>query len=258
MTGRELHDGRCLMRLSRLSTLALAACSMLCCALRVEAVTSARDTHEPIYAGLTGVTALENSRVLVERFIIQPGQSTGVHFHAGHRLMIVVKGGVLRSVDTGRSTLWPDARVAWQDDHEPRDAGNTNTGTAPIELLWATIKPASKSNSASAIASAQYGYLNYPNVPGEDLLENAWVIVQRFQLKPGQWEGVHAHNPNTFYVFIKGAHWLTKSKENPRGAPGSAPDGLVAWMDPIDISDEHQSGNIGTTTGDVVWVALKQ
>ncbi|MGB6307519.1 MAG: hypothetical protein WBF89_06960 [Steroidobacteraceae bacterium] len=243
------------MRLGRLILLALAACPMLCCALRAEALTSEQDTHEPIYAGVSGVTVLENPRVLVQRFIIQPGQSTGVHFHAGHRLMIVVKGGVLRSVDTRRSTLWPDARVVWQDDHARRDAGSTNTGAAPIELLWATIKPAS---AAAAVAPAQFGYLNYPNVPGEDLLENEWVIVQRFQLKPGQWEGVHAHNPNTFYIFIKGAHWLTKSKENPRGMPGSAADGLVAWMDPIDIGDEHQSGNIGTTTGDVVWVALKQ
>jgi hypothetical protein len=76
-------------------------------------------------------------------------------------------------------------------------------------------------------------------------------------MKPGEWEGLHAHNPNTFYIFIKGGHWLSKSKAHPQGISGTAEDGTVAWMDTIDMSEEHQSGNIGTTTSEVVWVALK-
>jgi quercetin dioxygenase-like cupin family protein len=242
-------------QVSRLIMVALAAWPLVCSAHRADAVTPRGEIQERIYAGLTGVTVLENSRVLVQRFIIQPGQSTGVHYHSGNRLLVFVKGGVLRSMETGRSSLWPDGRVVWQGDHERADEGSTNTGAAPIELLWATIKPTA---AAAAAPGQQAQYLSYPNVAGEDVLENDWVIVQRFQLKPGQWEGIHAHNPNTFYIFIRGAHWLTKSKESPQGVPGSAPDGLVAWMDPIDISDQHQSGNVGTTTGDVVWVALKQ
>jgi hypothetical protein len=88
-------------------------------------------------------------------------------------------------------------------------------------------------------------------------LENDWVIVQRFKLKPGEWEGVHPHNPNTFYIFIKGGEWLSKSRAHPEGVPGTADDGAVAWMDAIDLGEQHQSGNTGTRESEVVWVALK-
>ncbi len=207
-----------------------------------------------IYADLEGSTVLENSRVLVQRFTLRPGQSTGFHTRAGSRLLVYVKGGILTSKATGRSTVWPDGRVVWQDDARG-DEGSTNTGPSPIEFLCATLKPVQP--AAAAAAPGRFGYLDYPNLPGEDVLENDRVIVQRFKMKPGQWEGIHAHNPNTFYIFIKGGQWLSKSKEHPEGVPGSAADGLVAWMDAIDIADQHQSGNTGTTTAEVVWVALK-
>ena len=223
-------------------------------ALMACASASGKAAQQPIYAGLSGQTVLENSRVIVQRFTIQPGQSTGFHTHSGNQLLVFVKGGILTS-KAGRSTVWPDGRVVWEGDRERGEEGSTNSGTAPIELLWVTLKPRP---AAVAAQKPRYGYLNYPNLPGEDVLENDQVIVQRFKMNPGQWEGIHAHNPNTFYIFIKGGKWLSKSKEHPEGVPGSAADGLVAWMDTIDISDQHQSGNVGTNSTDVVWVSLKQ
>lgn len=138
------------------------------------------------------------------------------------------------------------------------DEGRTNSGHQPIELLWIVLKPSAASAGASANTKPAWGYLNYPNVPGEDVLENNWVIVQRFKMKPGEWEGVHAHNPNTFYIFIKGGSWLSKSRTHPAGVPGSATDGTIAWMDTIGLSEQHQSGNTGSNETEVVWVALKQ
>lgn len=215
--------------------------------------------HRQIYADLTGTTVLENDKVIVQRFVIQPSQSTGRRTQSARQLLVFVKGGVLKSKATGRSTLWPDGRVVWQERPGRADEGSTNTGAAPIELLWATLKPTgSLSGSAASEKAPRYGYLNYPNVAGEDVLENDWVIVQRFKLNPGQWEGIHAHNPNTFYIFIKGGRYLSKSRQHPQGIAGTAEDGTVAWMDTIDISDEHQSGNTGTTAAEVVWVSLKR
>ena len=63
--------------------------------------------REPIYSNVSGTIALDNERVRVRRFVIQPGQSTGRHAHAARQLLIFIKGGVLTS-KTGRSTLWPD------------------------------------------------------------------------------------------------------------------------------------------------------
>lgn len=214
-------------------------------------------TSQPIYSDLIPTIALENDHVVVQRFIIQPAQSTGYHTHAAHQLLVFVKGGVLRS-KAGRSTLWPDGRVVWFQD-SGHDEASTNAGRVPIELLWVTLKPVeSASRALTSGKTPKYGYLNYPNIPGEDVLENDRVIVQRFKLNPGEWEGVHAHNSNTFYIFIKGGQWVSKSREHPEGVPGYAEAGAVAWMDAIDIGDEHQSGSVGTNSSEVVWVALKK
>ena len=212
--------------------------------------------NRPTYSKLTGTIALENDQVVVERFIIPPGRSTGHHTHPAHELLVFVKGGVLTKA--GRSTLWSDGRVIWMQD-PGQDEGSTNTGRTPLELLWVTLKPVESTTRASGSGNnSTFGYLNYPNIPGEDVLENDQVIVQRFKMDPGQWEGIHAHNPNTFYIFIKGGQWSSKSREHPDGVAGSAPDGAVAWMDTIDLADQHQSGNTGSKTSEVVWVALKR
>ena len=105
----------------------------------------------------------------------------------------------------------------------------------------------------------KYRYLNYPNIPGEDLLENNLVIVQRFTVNPGQWEGVHAHHPDMLYIHIKGGQWAARSKhEGEHAYPAPSPDGEVGWMPTIDLSEGHESGNIGKDPIDLVWVTLKQ
>jgi len=79
--------------------------------------------RSPIYARLHGEVLLENSRVLVERFVLQPGESTGRHTHSSNQLLVFIKGGMLKSVRTGRSTLWRDGRVVWQSATDRKDEG---------------------------------------------------------------------------------------------------------------------------------------
>ena len=33
--------------------------------------------------------------------------------------------------------------------------------------------------------------------------------------------------------------------------------GSVGWMDPVDMSEAHESGNTGDTTIDLIWMTLK-
>ena len=214
----------------------------------------------PIYAALQGELLLDNSRVLVERFVLKPGQSTGRHIHGGDQLLVFVKGGVLRSTATGRVTLWRDGHVVWQNSSDPSDEGSQNVGTQPVVMIWVTLKPSARPALplTAPAAERQDAHLNYPNIPGEDLLENDRVIVQRFVVNPGQWEGVHAHRPNMLYIHIKGGQWAARSKREPEHPyPAPSPDGEVGWMPPIDISEGHESGNVGNQPIDLIWVTLK-
>ena len=222
------------------------------------AATTAAANIAPTFANLQGEVVLENPRVLVQKFVIQPGQSTGLHTHPGNQLLVFIKGGVLRS-ESGRSTLWKDGRVLWQNATDRADDGGTNTGSTPIEIICVNLKPVESATTAPPGAKPKYQYLNYPNIPGEDLLENDWVIVQRFTVNPGQWEGVHAHHPDMLYIHIKGGQWAARSKREAEHAyPKASPDDEVGWMPTIPLSEGHESGNIGKNPIDLIWVTLKQ
>jgi predicted component of type VI protein secretion system len=208
------------------------------------------------FADLKGQVVLDNPRVNVQKFFVLPGQATGRHSHPGDQLLVFVNGGVLSSKASGRSTLWRDGRVVWQGASDAADDGSTNTGATPIELICVTLKPGSDSHSTD---KRKYHYLNYPNIPGEDILENDLVIVQRFTVFPGQWEGVHEHVPNMLYIHIKGGQWAARLKGQPEHLyPAPSPDGSVGWMQPYTLDQGHESGNLGKEPIDLIWVTLKK
>jgi predicted metal-dependent enzyme (double-stranded beta helix superfamily) len=214
---------------------------------------------DPSFAGLQGEVLLDNARVFVQKFVVEPGQSTGRHMHPADQLLVFIKGGVLKSQATGRATLWRDGRVEWQSATDPADEGATNTGATPIDMDLVTLKPVAQTAAAVPAGKPKYQYLDYPNIPGEDLLENDQVIVQRFTVKPGQWEGVHAHCPDMLYIHIKGGQWAEKTYKEPEHPyPNPSPDGEVGWMATIDVSVGHQSRNISKNPIDLVWVTLKK
>jgi len=216
-----------------------------------------------VYAGLHGTVQLDNERVLVQKLVIPAGVSTGRPVHGGDQLQVFIRGGVFKSLSTGRETLWKPGRVVWHDEPDPSDHGYINTGAAPIEMIWVSVKSWIPIAAVPAVgadqATAKYAYLNYPLIPGEDLLENEQVIVQRFLVDAGQWEGVHAHHPDMLYIHVKGGQWGARSyaePEHPYDHP--AADGEVGWMPTIDISEGHESGNIGSEPIDLIWVTLKR
>ena len=190
------------------------------------------------YANITGTLLLENERVVAEKFIVRPGESTGRHTHRSDQLVVFIKGGVLTENATGRATLWRDGRVLWREATRQPDEGSTNTGASPVEFDLVTLKPVPL--HAAAGTQPKFRYLNYPNIPGEDLLENDSVIVQRFLVNPGQWEGVHAHHPDMLYIHVRGGRWAARSKTEPeRVYPEDSPDASVGWMRLVDISEGH-------------------
>jgi mannose-6-phosphate isomerase-like protein (cupin superfamily) len=208
------------------------------------------------YEGLHGKLELDNERVVVEKFLLQPGQSTGRGADSADRLLVFIKGGMLRTA-AGRSTIWRDGRVLWQNAGDHFDEEAVNSGETPIEFVRVRLKPVTSRTTPAH--EPKYRHLNYPNIPGEDLLENDQVIVQRFVVNPGQWEGVHAHHPDMLYIHIKGGQWAARSYREPEHAyPEPSPDGEAGWMPTIELGEGHESRNIGREPIDLVWVTLKK
>lgn len=239
--------------MSRALSIAVAALVLL---LAMHCKPAAAQEVASVYSSLQGQVVLENDRVRVEKYLLAPGQSTGRHSHSSDQLLVFIKGGVLRSA-SGRAVLWRDGRVVFERGDDASDGGSTNVGTTPIEMIWVRLKQAPHPAAPASTARTDY-HLNYPNIPGEDLLENNRVVVQRFVVKPGQWEGVHAHRPGMLYIHIKGGAWGERTYKQPEHSSGPfAPDGSVGWMRTVDISEGHESRNEGSQPIDLIWVTLK-
>jgi quercetin dioxygenase-like cupin family protein len=101
------------------------------------------------YADLQGEVTLDNERVLVQKFVIQPGQSTGPRTSTVDQLLVFIKGGVLKSA-AGRSIVWKDGRVQWRNAADRSDAGAVNVGAAPIEIICVSLKPVASPTKLSA------------------------------------------------------------------------------------------------------------
>ena len=208
--------------------------------------------HDP-----DGEVLIDNEHVVVQRFIVPPGEWEGLHAHPGNQVYVHVVGGTWsgRAGDesTYDDTVTETGSVGWMERiplSEEHESGNT--GDAPIDLVWVTLK-----GDGPIRPEVETRPLGYPKIPMELLLENDRVIGQRVQVEPGQWEGIHSHPSNQVFIHLKGGTWAGRMGGVLSPTTSTRADGHVGWMDAIDISEEHESGNVGETTIDLVWVTLK-
>ncbi len=204
-----------------------------------------------------GEVLLENEHVVVQRFIVGPGKWEGVHSHPGNQLYVHVKGGEWSGRAGGESTFSgsvdADGAVGWMapiplsEEHE-----SGNTGDTPIDLIWVTLK-----GDGPIAPDVDRTPQIYPEIPLELLLENSRVIVQRVQVEPDEWEGIHSHPGNQVYIHINGGIWSERRGGEQLPPSPFSKTGSVGWMDSVDMSVKHESGNTGDTTIDLIWVTLK-
>ncbi len=101
---------------------------------------------------------------------------------------------------------------------------------------------------------------SYPNIPGEVLLDDERVVVQRFRLEPGVWEGIHEHPEYQLVIVLQSSDELTERfgdtetvltiDEEQRQQSMS-----VFWRPgPVELSERHETGNTGTRP--LEWIAI--
>jgi len=204
-----------------------------------------------------GDVVLENEHVVLQRLVVGPGEWEGVHSHPGNQLYVHIKGGEWSGRIGGKpeysEIVSRDGEVGWMD-AIPLSAGHNsgNTGDTPIDLIYVTLK-----GDAPIAPDVEHVPQFYPNIPMELLLENNRMIVQRVKVEPGQWEGIHSHPGNQIFIHIKGGVWSGRRDGKSTNSRTVREDGAVGWMDAIDLSEGHESGNIGDTNIDLIWITLK-
>lgn len=204
-----------------------------------------------------GEVVLNNEHVILQRLVVPAGEWEGVHSHPGNQLYVHINGGEWSGRLGGETaysgSISEDGSVGWMD-AIPLNAGHNsgNTGDTPIDLIYVTLK-----GDGPITPEIEVKPQVYPDIPLELLLENDRMIVQRVQVEPGQWEGIHSHPGNQVFIHVKGGTW--SGRRNGVQSPPSPPrqDGEVGWMEAVDISEKHESGNTGDTTIDLVWITLK-
>jgi len=204
-----------------------------------------------------GEVVLENEHVVLQRLVVPAGEWEGIHSHPGNQLYVHIDGGEWSGRIGGKSEysgiVSEDGGVGWMD-AIPLSAGHNsgNTGDTPIDLIYVTLK-----GDVPIAPEFEHVPQHYPNIAMELLLENDRMIVQRVQVEPGQWEGIHSHPGNQVYIHVKGGIW-SERRDGVQSPPSPfQEDGSVGWMDAIDISEAHEFGNTGDTTIDLIWVTLK-
>jgi predicted metal-dependent enzyme (double-stranded beta helix superfamily) len=107
------------------------------------------------------------------------------------------------------------------------------------------------------IASIANGQQEYPNVEGETLLEDDRVVVQRFVLEPGQWEGIHEHPEHQLVIVLNSTNELIyRFRGSERVFERPDEDNVRAFWrpGPVHMSDQHESGNTGIRP--LEWIAI--
>ncbi|MDE0800943.1 MAG: hypothetical protein OSB02_09440 [Rhodospirillaceae bacterium] len=110
------------------------------------------------------------------------------------------------------------------------------------------------------VSSVAHAQQTYPNIGGEVLLDDDRVIVQRFVLNPGQWEGIHEHPEHQLVIVLNNTDELTfrfagaeRVFTSTDGEDAEAID--VFWRPgPVSMSDQHDSGNTGKRP--LEWIAI--
>ena len=248
------HGQRCFRRPGRARILGgLLAAALLAVVVLVLPPAHASGQVGVFYPNVPGELLLANDKVVVQKFIFEPGQWTGPHAPPGNQISVYIRGGEWTERRGDQETVFhaEAGSVGWSEaltDAERWEAGNT--GDRPIEVVWVTLQPC-------ALLSNHHVGTFYPDVPGEVLLENDRVVVQRFILEPGQWEGVHSHPGDQVFVHVRGGVW--SGRRNGRERIGTEPSeaGSVGWMEAIELSEQHNSGNTGDTTIELIWITLK-
>ena len=86
-------------------------------------------------------------------------------------------------------------------------------------------------------------------------MDNDRIVVQKFVIPPGMWEGHHTHSGNQLWVQMTDGEWTSHAD---RTKVSRVKAGAVGWLPPADHPENDEGSiNTGSTPIELVWVTLK-
>ena len=204
-----------------------------------------------------GEIVLNNQYVVLQKFIVGPGEWEGIHSHPGNQIYVHIKGGYWSGMLGGQFEYQhefdADGSVGWMDQIPIEAKHNSgNTGDSPIELIYVTLK-----NEKPISKKYNKDHQLYPNVDLELLLNNHRFVVQKVILEPGQWEGAHRNRQNQIWIMIKGGIISAKKNGQFEYQKKEILPGAVGWLEPNETDSWYEKGNEGDVRIEYILVTLK-
>ena len=99
-----------------------------------------QDTSPPL--GKNQTLVLDNGRIRAVQSLLKPGETTGIHSHTQHTLIVLVDAGTIRIELPGEASAKPrqvrPGEFIWSD--APLTHSLTNAGTAPVRIVEVEVK----------------------------------------------------------------------------------------------------------------------
>jgi len=190
----------------------------------------------------------ENERVRVLESALQPGAKENTHSHPRYVTYVIDAGTVSNHRDgTTSDYTYKNGEVLYRD---PLTHWSENIGQTANHVLMFELKDAKPSGESYRVPPEQDPVKISPQYY-KVAVDNEYVRVLEYRLKPGQKEPMHSHPCGVVY-YLTGAKWKATSADG-KVTESETTAGEIIWRDPT----THAAENIGKTEARALAIELK-
>jgi quercetin dioxygenase-like cupin family protein len=221
--------------------------SLISCILALAAITiSAQDTLKVNSDSVT--LKFENDRVRVLESVLKPGARENTHSHPRY-VTYVIGAGTVRNHRDGTTSdyRFKKGEVLYRD---PLTHWAENIGRTAPHVIMFELKNVDASGEPFRVRAEQDPIKlspQYYKVP----VDNEYVRVLEYRLKPGQKEPLHSH-PCGIVYYTSGAKWRVVSADGKTTESETTAEEVI-WRDPT----THAVENVGKTEARAIALELK-
>lgn len=190
----------------------------------------------------------ENDRVRVLESMLKPGAKENAHSHPRYMTYVIGAGTVRNHRDNTTSDYtFKKGEVLYRD---PLTHWGENVGRTAIHVIMFELKDEKRSSKSSQVPPDQDPVKISPQYY-KVRVDNEYLRVLEYRLKPGQREPMHSHPCGVVY-YLTGTKWKVTSPDGKITESETTP-GEIVWRG----LTTHAVENIGKTEARALAIELK-